>query len=271
MHSRTGRCLVVSILVMVTSGPGFAQTADQAPAGSLLEPASLTAEAPAFESQSAAALAPERGAVPTTTPPHAHPGPQRPHGEAPEPHGSAAGPGHRENKHEEPGLFSFDPVVLVSQFINFFVLLFLLRRFFFGPIGDIIEARRRKVAAELEQAAHRRAEAEAMAQEYQAKLAAFEQTCYQLRQEAIIEGQKARDAIIAEAQARAAALEEQARREIALERERTWAGLKEKMVDLTMRAAEKVIEASLDDQLHHDLIRRTIDQLDAPGQDRQPA
>ncbi len=168
-------------------------------------------------------------------------------------------------------MFAFDPAVLVSQFINFFVLLFLLRRFFFGPIGEIIEQRARKVAEELDQASARRAEAEALVQEYQAKLAAFEQTCYQLRQEAVTEGQKARDTIVAEAEARATALQEQARRDIAIERERAWAGLKERMVQLTMLAAEKVIEASLDDERHHDLIRRTIDRLEAPSQENRSA
>jgi F-type H+-transporting ATPase subunit b len=268
MRSNTALVLVVAMLMLTTSAGVIAEAADLPAEVSFRRPASLSAEASALGSPSVATGAPEAVTVPTATPRHAQPDPEHPRGEAPATHDPTEA-AHSGGKHEEPGLFSFDPVVLVSQFINFFVLLFLLRRFFFGPIGEIIEARRCKVAGELEQAARRRAEAEALAQEYQAKLASFEQTCYQLRQAAIIEGQKARDAIIAEAQARAAALEEQARREIALERERTWAGIKEKMVDLTMRAAEKVIEASLDDKLHHDLIRRTIDQLDAPGQHRQ--
>ncbi|NLI78686.1 MAG: F0F1 ATP synthase subunit B [Candidatus Riflebacteria bacterium] len=173
--------------------------------------------------------------------------------------------------HGEAGLFSFDAMIVVSQMLNFLILLALLRAFFFGPIGQILEQRAQKVKGELEEAARKNTQAQSLQEEYRAKLAAIDQECYRLRQEAITEAQKAKETILAEAGEKAEALQEQARREIAMERDRAWASLKERMVQLTMLAAEKVIETSLDDQMHHDLIRKTIDRLDQAGQPEQPS
>lgn len=173
--------------------------------------------------------------------------------------------------HGEAGLFSFDVLILVSQMLNFLILLALLRAFFFGPIGQMLEQRALKVKGELEEAARKNTQAQSLLEEYRTKLAAFDQECYRLRQEAITEAQKAKETILAEAGEKVEALQEQARREIAVERDRAWASLKERMVQLTMLAAEKVIEASLDDRMHHELIRKTIDRLDQAGQQDQPS
>ncbi len=185
---------------------------------------------------------------------------------------TAAGhPAPADGGHGEAGLFSFDALILVSQMLNFLILLALLRAFFFGPIGQILEQRAQKVKGDLEEASRKNTQAQSLQEEYRAKLAAFDQECYRLRQEAITEAQKAKETILAEAGEKAQALQEQARREIALERDRAWASLKERMVQLTMLAAEKVIETSLDDRVHHELIRKTIDRLDQPGQQGKPS
>jgi len=98
--------------------------------------------------------------------------------------------------------------------------------------------------------------------QYEKKLAGIEQEAYQIRQKAISDAQASRDEILAEAKAKAAGVLDKAQHDISIERQKSWVQLREEVVRLTMAAAERVVEASLDDEKHHALIRRTIEQLE---------
>ncbi|KAF1079104.1 MAG: hypothetical protein GQF41_4585 [Candidatus Rifleibacterium amylolyticum] len=174
-------------------------------------------------------------------------------------------PGHVEH----PGLFDFDLSILVSQTINFFVLLFILKKFLFVPLGEVVEERRRqlgriRIAAEEE---HRTALS--LKEVYEGHLANIDQEIYQIKQNAVREANAEKEEIIEEARKKANEIIEQGEMEIFMERQTAWARIREEVVQLTLTAAEKVVEQSLDTEMHHRLIENTIERLEQNLPDHQ--
>ena len=67
-------------------------------------------------------------------------------------------------------------VTFVCQVINFFVLVFLLKRFLYGPIIDAMDAREARIAKELEDAEKARKEADEREESYRKKERELEET-----------------------------------------------------------------------------------------------
>ncbi len=170
---------------------------------------------------------------------------------------------------EHPGLFDFDLSILISQTINFFVLLFILKKFLFVPLGEVVEERRRqlgriKMAAEEE---HRTALS--LKEVYEGHLAGIEVEIYEIKQNAIRDANREKEEIIEEARKKANEIIEQGEMEIFMERQTAWARIREEVVQLTLMAAEKVVEQSLDTEMHHRLIQNTIERLEQDLPDKQ--
>lgn len=175
---------------------------------------------------------------------------------------SSHGAGQSQGHGEEAGLFDIDLRILGSQVLNFFVLMFVLNRFLFTPIKGILAERRKQISDSMDAAEGKNREAAEVKSQYDKKLAGIEQEAYLIRQKAITDAQTARDEIVTEAKHKAASILDKAQHDISIERQKSWVQLREEVVRLTMAAAERVVEASLDDEKHHALIRRTIEQLE---------
>lgn len=151
----------------------------------------------------------------------------------------------------------FNIPVLVAQLINFFLLLVVLRIFLYRPILDLLDRRSQRIREGLEAAEQSKEQAAEAEQEVsrqldearrqgQALVAQAQETANRIQEEA--RGQARREA---------EALLERARSEIQLERDQAISELRKEFADLTVRAAEKVINQSLDRRAH----RRLIDEV----------
>ena len=193
-----------------------------------------------------------------------------PAGEAPAAEASHGAPavaaetgGHgAEAKAHEPGLFDVNPWILFSQVVNFFVLLWLLNRFLYGPINEVLETRRKKISDTLDSTAEENRKAGELKISYEKKLAQVEQEASSIKQKAITEAQSARDEILSGARLKSSEMVEKAKMEILLEKKKAWADLREEVVRLSLLVAERVIEKSLDSKTHQDLINKAIDGLE---------
>jgi F-type H+-transporting ATPase subunit b len=68
-----------------------------------------------------------------------------------------------------------DWFTVAAQVVNFLILVWLLRRYLYKPILDAVDAREKRIAAELADADNRKAEAEKERDEFQRKNAQFDQ------------------------------------------------------------------------------------------------
>ena len=147
---------------------------------------------------------------------------------------------------------------LIAQIANFVILLVILRLTLYKPILRMLDERKQKIAEGLNAAEIARAEAAQAQANIQEQL----NTARHEGQELVASAQGIAARIQAEAREqsnrdRDAALE-RARAEIQLERDRAIADLRGEFADITVAAAEKVINQSLDRQAHQRIIDETL-------------
>jgi F-type H+-transporting ATPase subunit b len=152
----------------------------------------------------------------------------------------------------------FNIPVLVAQLVNFFVLLIVLRIFLYRPILNMLDRRSQRIREGLtaaEQSKERAAEAEQdvarqieeARRQGQTLVAQAQETSSRIQEEARNQARREGEQLL-----------ERARNEIQLERDQAIAELRKEFADLTVRAAEKVINQSLDRQAHQRLIDEVL-------------
>ena len=147
---------------------------------------------------------------------------------------------------------------LIAQVVNFFVLLFILRLVAYKPILKMLDERKEKIAEGLNAAEIARAEAAAAQANIQDQLNVARKDGQEIVANAqAIATRIQTDAREQSAQDREVALE-RARSEIQQERDRAIAGLRSEFADITVSAAEKVINQSLDRRAHQRVIDETL-------------
>ena len=156
-----------------------------------------------------------------------------------------------------------DPRLVVTQILGFLVLLWALNRWAFGPLLAVLEARRAKIAAEFAAAERAKAEAQEEKGRYQQELRGIEARARQRLTEAVAEGQKVAGEIRQQAQAEAARRLERAQDDIARENEKAKERIKEQVIDLALRSAEKILRQKLDDPAQRRLAGEFIDEVGA--------
>jgi F-type H+-transporting ATPase subunit b len=148
---------------------------------------------------------------------------------------------------------------ILSQTVAFLILYWLLRKFAFAPIQQILREREERVRKVIEDAERQRAEVERLREEYERHLAHIEEEARAKLQEAMQQAYQARDALLADAREQAERILQRAQEQIALEREKLMVELRDFVVDMAIRIAEKVIKRSLDRTAHHELINDIIE------------
>ncbi len=168
----------------------------------------------------------------------------------------------RQEAAHQPSLFEFSWVVLISQAINFFVLLFILNHFLFRPLGKILDERRESIGKIRINAEEEHRTALALKEVYEKHLANIEQEAYEIKQQAIHDANMQTAEIVLEAKLKAERIIEEGEMQLFNERQAAWMQLREEVVHLTMVAAERVVEQSLNDDIHRKLIKNTIERLE---------
>ena len=152
---------------------------------------------------------------------------------------------------------------VLTQILGFVLMVWVLGRFAWKPMLAALEARRQKIAGEFAEAERRQAAADQTRARYEAELRGIDAQTRQKLQEAVAEGQRVAGEIHAQAQVEAQQRIERAMDDIAREREKAKELLKEQTITLAIRAAEKVLQARLDDPAQRKLAGEFIDQVGA--------
>ncbi len=154
---------------------------------------------------------------------------------------------------------------LIAQIANFFVLLLVLRFTLYKPILKMLDERKQKIAEGLNAAEIARAEAASAQANIQAQLDASRKE----GQEIVANAQNIATRIQTDAREQAAkdreAALERARNEIDLERDRAIAELRSEFAGITVAAAEKVINQSLDPKAHQRVIDEALAESNFSG------
>jgi F-type H+-transporting ATPase subunit b len=156
-----------------------------------------------------------------------------------------------------------DPKQVLTQILGFLILLWVMRKYAWGPILASLEARRQKIAGDFEAARRAKADADATKLQLENELKGIEAKARQRLQEAVVEGQKVAGEIRAQAQTEAAARMARAEDDIAREREKAKEMLKEQVISLSMKTAEKILRQRLDDPAQRKLVGEFVEEVGA--------
>jgi len=145
--------------------------------------------------------------------------------------------------------------------VSFAILLFLLKRYAFPAITEMLDARERTIAQNLAKAEQARKDAEQLLADYQTKLKAAQQEATAMLDQARKQGQQLADETQRRVKEETDRTLAASRDEIARERLRLTKELREQAVDLVLTATERVIRRNLTDADSKRLVKEAVEQL----------
>ncbi|MDD5731009.1 MAG: F0F1 ATP synthase subunit B [Candidatus Omnitrophica bacterium] len=151
---------------------------------------------------------------------------------------------------------------IVAQVISFLLLFFLLRKFAWKSILGLLDSRKEKIASEFKKIEEAKLQLDIIKADYEEKLASIKAAAEKIILEAAAEGRQVTDEIRKKAHLEAQEIINNARQNIQSELAKAKEELKEKVVDLTIKATENIIREKLtgdDDRL---LINDFLEKLD---------
>jgi F-type H+-transporting ATPase subunit b len=151
---------------------------------------------------------------------------------------------------------------MLWQLVNFFILLYLLRRYLYSPIKDMLDQRAAQINGDLDDAEARREEAEELKAEYEQKLKNAHSEAQDIIDNAETRANKKAKDIINNAEEKAENLKAKKLEEIEQAKKEAAAELRDSIADYTILAANKLIQEQLDEDKHQQMIMDFIDQLD---------
>lgn len=156
-------------------------------------------------------------------------------------------------------------VNLLTTAVGFIIFVMVLRKFAWGPILNLLDARRQKIEGDYAAAEKNLADAEQLKGEFESKLSDIKSIERERVQEAVKRGEGIADGIVHKARSEAEAAVAKAEQDIEIEAHKAQLELRDSVVAMAIGAAEKVIGTKLDDAMHRKLITEYIDGLDKTG------
>ena len=155
-----------------------------------------------------------------------------------------------------------------AQTLNFLILVWLMKRFLYQPVLDAVDAREKRIAAELADAAQKQAQADTERETFKKKNADFDQQREALVRTAHDEVDAERKRMLSEARAAADALQAKQREALEAERHSLQQDIAQRSRDEVLAIARKVLTdlagASLEEQMVRVFCQR-LQALDAPA------
>ena len=154
---------------------------------------------------------------------------------------------------------------IIGDFIliagSFLLLIFLVKKFAWGNITSILDARAEKITNDIDEAEAARKKAEELAAKREAELAGSRQEATTILETAKETAEKNKAHILSEANQEALRLKEKAQLEISQNKEEAMNSIKGDVADLTVNLAGKLLSQQLDSEGHRQLIDRYLSEL----------
>jgi len=154
--------------------------------------------------------------------------------------------------------FGIEPKFFLTMALGFVLLFLILKKFAFGPIFNMLQARQDKIRHDLDDAEARRNEMVRLQKEYEQRLAQIEDEARNKIQSAVKEAQAAREELLHKAHDEAQTIVARGQAEIAREREIAMAQMRNQIAQLSTMAAGRIIKKTLDPNAHMSLVDDVI-------------
>jgi F-type H+-transporting ATPase subunit b len=149
---------------------------------------------------------------------------------------------------------------LLTQIVTFIILLVLLRFVAYKPLMRMLDERSRRVKESLDQAESIKEQSARAEEDVKKQLEVASKEGQERIARAVKAGEEVKQKAQAEARQEAETLIDRARAEIQRERDEAIGEVRREFADLTIMAAGKVIDRSLDKEEHRELIEKVLEE-----------
>lgn len=165
------------------------------------------------------------------------------------------------NFFKEPGMINIlSPVV--AQALTFLIFLWILKKFAWKPILNVLDSRRNHITSEFERIGTLEKEVNTLKTNYEEKIKNIESEARTKIQEAVNDGRRVAEEIAEKARADARIITEKAKKKVDIELAKARAQLKDEVITLTLKTAEKLMRVTIDENKNRALIDSFIDDME---------
>lgn len=150
------------------------------------------------------------------------------------------------------------PWTFVAQICNLFIQVYLIKRFLFKPVNEMLEKRRALADAQIREAEQAKADANAIKTEYEQNMKEAKEKANEILTTAQKTAALQSEEMLKEATAQAAALKSKAESDIAQEKRKAVNEIKDEIGGMAVEIAGKVIEREISEEDHTKLIDEFI-------------
>jgi F-type H+-transporting ATPase subunit b len=162
----------------------------------------------------------------------------------------------------ENPLLEPSPGLMIWTLVMFFITLYILKRYVFGPLSAAIEKRRTQIEQSIQEAESSRDEAVRLLDEYKTQLATARKEADELRDRGRRDGERERASIVTAAEWQRERILSDTQQQVDAQGRQALASVRDDVAGLALAAAEKVTRKSLTDQDHRRLVEDALKELD---------
>ena len=166
-----------------------------------------------------------------------------------------------EESNDNP-LLSASPGLMIWTIVMFFLTLFILKKYVFGPLGESIEKRRTAIQQSIEEAESSRDEAVKLLDEYKVQLTEARKEADELRDRGRRDGERERSSIVNAAEGQRERILADTQQQVDAQSRAAMASVRDDVASIALAAAEKVTRKSLTDDDHRRLVEDALAELD---------
>ena len=161
-------------------------------------------------------------------------------------------------------LIGFDPQLLADAAIvgvNVLILFAILTYLLFDPVRKVLNDRRERIAAELQDAASKEEKANAMKAEYEFKLKDINKEADRILEDARKKAKIKEEEILSNAREEVERITDRANKQIEMEKKKAMDDMKQEMVGLATIIAQKAITSSMNVDVQASLVDETLKEM----------
>ena len=151
--------------------------------------------------------------------------------------------------------------VLALTVCNFLLLVYLLKKFAWGPIIGALEKREAQIENDKQTAADARQNAEKLKQELDDRLAQISSEAAQKMAAAVKAGEVQKEQLLAQAQAQVTQMLTQAKDQIQAEKIKALADVRGEIAQISLLAASRVLEHQVKDETADQIVAQVLEEI----------
>lgn len=151
---------------------------------------------------------------------------------------------------------------IIWTFLNLIVLYFLLKKFLFKPVNDIVEKRANEIKNSVEKAKSKNEEAEQLKIKYETQLKNAENKANDIIKSAKQKADEEYEYILKNAKQEAAIIMEKTDKDVMLEKEKAVKSVKSEIAEIAIAAAIKATADSIDEKSNKKLIEDFLNEME---------